>query len=243
MPRVKPHLTPYAMKHQGFTLVELLVVLSIIALLVAASVGAASSALESAHSARSVSNLRQWSAAMLTYAADNDGTIPRRGQGVQQLTVINRPEDWFNCLPPYMGSGMDSYQDLIAAGHRPKAGENSIFVDPGAKDPGGTYFLSYAMNMYLSPWIRPQPHHLLEISDLTLVVFMAESPGPYSSTIPSSQGYSVSARYHKKANVAFLDGHVEAFSAQYLGCGTGEIEHDDIHWVTGTDGVNQGPVP
>ena len=230
------------MCRNGFTLIELLVVVAIIAIIISVSFPVIASAIGSANSARSATNLRQWAVAMQAYASDNDGAIPRRGQGVQPVQIINRPDDWFNCLPPYMNQ--PSYMDLVTNGGIPRARDtHSIFIDPSAPSVPGTYFLSYAMNMYLSPWIRPQPHHLLEIQNWGLVVFMAEAPGPYSSTIPSSQGYSVAARHNGRANVSFLDGHVASFSGDYLGCGKGEIEQPDVHWVTGTGGVNQGPVP
>ncbi len=59
----------------GFTLVELLVVVVIIALLVGLSVPAISRVLESGKATASVSNLRQLAAANLAYAADNDGAF------------------------------------------------------------------------------------------------------------------------------------------------------------------------
>ena len=46
-------------------------------------------------------------------------------------------------LPPYLGQ--PGYGQLISAGQRPGAGANSIFIRPGAKDPGGIAFLGYAM--------------------------------------------------------------------------------------------------
>lgn len=48
----------------------------------------------------SAARMQQWGAALASYIADNDGTLPRRGQGVQEVTQLDRPEDWFNALPP-----------------------------------------------------------------------------------------------------------------------------------------------
>ena len=119
----------------------------------------------------------------------------------------------------------------------------SIFIDLVAKDSGSTYFLPYAMNMYLSPWIRPNPHRFSEIPSPEQLAFMADAPGAYASTVPSQCGYSVQARHAGCANVVFLDGHVQSFTGEYLGCGTGEKELTDVRWQTLTAGINQGPVP
>ena len=99
------------------------------------------------------------------------------------------------------------------------------------------------MNMYLSPWIRPQQHKLSEIPNPEQLAFMADASGQYSSTVPSQLGYSVLARHSGSANVVFVDGHVQSFTAEYLGCGVGEPSRPDIRWQTLTDGVNQAPVP
>jgi prepilin-type processing-associated H-X9-DG protein len=97
--------------------------------------------------------------------------------------------------------------------------------------------------MYLSPWIRPQPHKLSEIPKPEQLAFMADAPGQYASTVPSQLGYSVIARHGGWANVVFVDGRAQAFSSGYLGCGVGEPQRPDIRWQTLTDGINQSPVP
>jgi len=228
--------------HGAFTLVELLVVIAIIGLLAGLAMGALGRARAQGQNARCVNNLRQWGFALQGYVDDNDGFIPRRGQGVNPLAIINRPEDWFNCLPRYFN--LRSYNDLVAQGLKPRAGDGgSVFIDPSAKDPGGTYFLPYAMNMYLSPWIRPQPHRVSEIPRPEQLAFMADALGPYASTVPSQLGYSVQPRHGGRANVVFVDGHVQSFTGEYLGCGVGEQERPDIRWQTLSDGVNQAPVP
>ena len=231
-------------KRLAFTLVELLVVVAVIGVLASLLLSVFARVQASGRSVQCVSNLRQWGVALNLYANDHNGDLPRRGQGVQPLFQIQRPEDWFNALPPYVGQ--PSLQDAIQAGNAPKPGDHSIFVCPAAAaSTSGQYFLPYAMNMYLSPWIRPVPHRRLEIDNPIQLVFLADGPVAWSSAVPSKMGYSVQARHSGRANICFVDGHVASFEGTYLGCGTGEPNPppDDVHWQTNTGGVNQTPVP
>jgi len=229
------------MKQRAFTLVEVLVTISVISVLAALTVPVLSNARSRARSVQCVGNLRQWGVATGLYMNQNSGAIPRRGQGIQPLTVIDRSADWFNCLPPCIG--LPAYRDLVARGIAPRPGDNSLFVCPEAGEQGAQgRFMSYAMNMYLSPWIRPEPHNISEFDSPGQVVFMADGPGGYSAAVPSSRQYSVQARHAGCANVLFIDGHVESFAADYLGCGKGDPHHDDVRWLTGTQGVNQPPL-
>lgn len=224
----------------GFTLTELLVVISISALLMGILLPVLARTRAAAKSTLCQSKLRQWGLALHCYIDEYDGSIPRRGQGIQPTHKIERAEDWFNCLAPYAGE--KPYEELVSAGCRPRPGDDSAFVCPKAIRDTEPYFFSYAMNMYLSPWIRPEAHKLSEIPHPERLVFMADAPGPYSSTVPSKEDYSVVARHEGKANLVFLDGHVASYSGEYLGCGVGDPEHEDVQWQTGSSGVNQPPV-
>jgi len=149
------------------------------------------------------------------------------------VTQLDRPEDWFNALPLYLGQ--PGYGALVKSGMRPKANEHSIFVRPGAKDPGGAAFLSYGMNMNLSPWNLSAPTKITRIEQAASTVFLAESPGAYASTYPSARAYGCVAPYDGRGNILFLDGHVGVFSADYIGVGKGDPQRTDIHWLTGTE--------
>lgn len=227
-------------RQQGFTLVELLVTIGIIGLLASLLLPAVNYARQMARCVDCRNNLHQLGHALMHYTGDHDGFIPRRGQGKQPLRVIDRQSDWFNSLPPYFG--VAPYHQLVAEGRQPKDGDRHILICPESRDPGGTYFLPYAMNMYLSPWVRPIPHNIEHIPSPTQFVFMADSPGPYSSAVPSSKPYGVVARHHNQANILFLDAHVHSYSGSYLGCGTGDPHHRDVRWETESGGVNQDPI-
>jgi prepilin-type N-terminal cleavage/methylation domain-containing protein/prepilin-type processing-associated H-X9-DG protein len=230
-----------ARQQRAFTLVELLVVIAIIAILAGLLLPGLTRAKGKARATQCLSNLRQWTLALTFYLEENDDCIPRRGQGVQPLFIIDRPEDWFNALPPLVA--LPGYYSLVSEARIPEPGSPTIFACPAARRTTHTNFLSYAMNIYLSPTIRPTPHRLGEISDPSTLAFLADGGCDYSSTSPSIKPYSVQARHNGQANIAFLDGHAQGFAGSYLGCGAGDPFRPDVRWPTGTSGPNQAPVP
>jgi prepilin-type N-terminal cleavage/methylation domain-containing protein len=222
---------------RGFTLVELLVVIAVIALLAALLVPTMARAKEKSRATHCLGNLRQWGLAFRLYGDDYQDCLPRRGQGVQKLFQIERPDDWFNALPPYLG--VAPFQDLVARTNQPAAKARSVFVCPTATDPGGKYFLPYGMNMNLCPRNLPSATRFSEVVQPARVVAMADAPGPYASTFPSTRAYSPAPRHNGRVNLLFLEGPAQAFTGEYVGCGVGDPHREDVRWLTGTASDSQ----
>lgn len=222
-----------AQRKDGFTLIELLVVVAIIAILAALLLPVLARSREKARSAQCLSNLRQWGMSYEMYADDNDDYLPRRGQGVQVLAQIGRPSDWFNALPCYFG--LPTFQKMATNNSKPAAHSQSVFICPTANDPGGTYFLPYNMNMNLCPWNLTAPTKFGDVVQPDSVVAMADAPGQYASTYPSTQPYSIVARHSARINVLFLAGQAQSYLGSYVGCGTGDPGLADVRWLTGTE--------
>lgn len=213
----------------AFTLVELLVVVGTIALLVMLLMTGLANARGSAGRTACQTTLAQWGRAVGMYTDANKGYLPRRGQGAQPTSIVDRPEDWFNALPPLMNA--PAYRDLVKAGRVPRPGESGIHVCRQATKPPGEHFFSYAMNMRLSTWNTEKPDRIDRVAQPSVQVFMADGPGNYCSALPSRQAYSPVARHLDRVNISFLDGHVHSFAGDYVGCGLGDPHRGNIQWV------------
>lgn len=222
----------------AFSLVELLTVIAIMGILIALLLPAIQQSRAAARRTQCQSNLRQWAIAVQTHADIHGGVLPRRGQGSQPVKQLTRSTDWFNALPPLMEER--PYSELSQLGLAPKSGDCSVWVCPEAQEINPSAYpsysvdpkncFSYAMNMALSVWDQPNPDALRKLGPTHTMVFMADSPGPWCSTLPSKNPYSPAARHLGTVNIAFMDGHVDSFTGDEIGCGTGDPKRPDIRW-------------
>jgi hypothetical protein len=93
------------------SLTEVLVVISVLALLFALLVPSLSSARRRARRAFCQNNLRQWGVAVHCYRNDHKDYLPV--EGTYQGDGISKPGTWFNALPPYLG--LPPYKDFPGA--------------------------------------------------------------------------------------------------------------------------------
>lgn len=90
---------PPKFRRSGFTLVEVLVVIGIIAILSALSYSVVTSTLARSREAKCLSNLRQIGLALTSFTAENDNYLPR----VWGYTNTGSdPVDWTKILDPYI---------------------------------------------------------------------------------------------------------------------------------------------
>jgi prepilin-type N-terminal cleavage/methylation domain-containing protein/prepilin-type processing-associated H-X9-DG protein len=124
---------------RGFTLVELLVVIGIIALLMGILLPTLGRVRAQAAETKCKSNIRQWAQGLQMYLNDSRGTLPRAGgDGDSTGDAVGAWDDpalWFNALPPRVSS--PTYNELqlthASGGTRlPIEGDNSLFICPSS---------------------------------------------------------------------------------------------------------------
>jgi prepilin-type N-terminal cleavage/methylation domain-containing protein/prepilin-type processing-associated H-X9-DG protein len=146
-------------RQAGFTLVELLVVIGIIAILVGVLLPALNKARQAALETQCMSNMRQWGFGFQIYADANKGLLPQDGpDGAWNKTPLvpshligpafgatnpvctgfDDPSLWWNAIPPQVSKKtyyQEVIEDLSGLLPLPGAGSNSIFVCPTAGQP------------------------------------------------------------------------------------------------------------
>ena len=173
--------TPVHSRRIGFTLVEVLVVVGIVAALLGITLPALAKARSVSHEVRCAALLRQWGAAFHAYAAENNGVFPHSGdrtrnpfafRGIYCPAFPQNESSYLYVLPPLMG---DKSWAKYPNGQKPTGG---IFQCPLAEmaladtsfgyAPSYWGYHSFCMNMYLDadrpgstpPGVDPYPSFL-----------------------------------------------------------------------------------
>ncbi|MBU3666602.1 MAG: prepilin-type N-terminal cleavage/methylation domain-containing protein [Chthoniobacterales bacterium] len=202
----------------GFTLVELLVVMAIIAVLAAVAIAASGSAVAKSAAAECATNLRSLGAGLQLYCADHGGSFPRS----YHSAGASREPGWAASIAPYLGTpeatATEDWKTLF----------NSFFRCPADKNSDPRVY-SYGLNVFfeLDPdgddyvgapasWRRtvaiPNPSRTIMLAEVA-----SASGGMTADHFMCHQWSSVNAaknavaheRHSGKSNFLFVDGHVE----------------------------------
>ncbi len=192
----------------GFTLVELLVVIAVVALLAALLFPAFARARESSRRAACQNNLRQLALAIHQYAQDSDGRYPV-GLGV---TTTGTPVFWHQQLKPYLQDA-----DVLRCPSRtiPSVGACDYDLNAAALN----YSVVPKVNSGKPDAALPNSATTWMNTDAVVTPMTASGPGPAegAQTVPSPCGgpaFTGSVLHSGGANYSFLDGHAKWLTPQ-----------------------------
>jgi len=197
---------------QVFTLIELLVVIAIIAILAAMLLPALKSAKDTAKKISCKNTLRQMDAANILYAGDWNEHIADTTPTPNLPGSTAKAYNWMFKIAPLVG--LDITKNL-----KPNGGHTKFFTCPD--NPEGNFdgnFPSWDMNYYLTS--SGIPLKLGAFSRPEGKVYLCESVGYgifytwyfcVTGTNPN-----IKLRHSRRANIAFLDGHVDDYGAPPL---------------------------
>lgn len=191
---------------RGFTLVELLVVITIIVGLTAVSVPISRSFIERGHERKCAANLRQIGVATMLYAADNQMTLP-----VTSHQRRKGGKSWTLTLQPYASGTITFKCPRDPVSERPYTYVINDFLTP---NPAGAPELNYSI---LAKIDRPESTVMFaeasEIYQNSDHFHFAEFHG---GAVPDSvfEAQVNTDAHSGRANYLFADGHIETLTRQ-----------------------------
>lgn len=239
----------------GFTLIEMLVVVAIIALLAALLYPSIQGGMDSAKTAKCANHMRQLVQACHSFAADNNGSLPPLYTWAVLFPEIEKTTDKIAT-----GAGVVAWQDFI----RPYVGNDDAFSCPALRSNakqgyGGissaTHPLGIGINFdtIASIWKTPEEFQkILRVNNQSRLVIFADagggsfSGGAFESRKDtpecgsalirgnSESGDQVMPRHRGKANIAFLDGHVQLLPPVEIDWGARDPSNQATGWADAT---------
>lgn len=184
----------------AFSLVELLVTVSIIAILAALCLPWAKSSIAQARNIKCMSNLAQIGKAIELYTGDNNQMLPAAYVSGDATSI-----PWMWKLIPYLGMATNSM------GYAPLPRATGVFVCPEFK-PSENRAVSYVINGNMNPLLETYWNYRKLIAPASQTFMVVE----FNKNTEHFNTYSdkdVARRHpHKSANYLFIDGHVENLS-------------------------------
>lgn len=191
-------------EEKGFTLVELLVVIAVIAILASMLLPALGQAKVRAQKTQCLNNLKQIGVSTEVYGQDFAGLV-------QINSPLDRSKTWASVLSTNQHLGVEVF---LCPTYPPRKFTNWVKTFGVRQDPPSEY-LSGSFNEYLKKDAVQRPVDYLHVADTTSRGRGGIGAEQYYFFRAASE-LEVHARHARQANGLFLDGHVEGCAQKRL---------------------------
>ncbi len=210
---------------EGFTLLELLVVVTLITTLAALLLPALTQARRRANDVACLCNLRQWGVATATYASENDDLLPKDGSP----NGLSTAEGWYIDLPRTLG--LPTYPDLPWRTNASLPPPRSIWICPTTtRRSNGKNLFHYCLNEHINGAGSGQQRPLASVPYPAAAVWLFDN----GKLAPVAQQNNVHTNLHLGgAQFLFLDGHTARFQASAywdFARNRGKTNNPELQW-------------
>jgi prepilin-type N-terminal cleavage/methylation domain-containing protein/prepilin-type processing-associated H-X9-DG protein len=233
---------------RGFTLVELMVVIAIIALLMSIAAPALNRVLKQGRAMKSSDNVRSWGQGALLYATESNDLLPWEGYKTANRMGDNMadPNWWANAIPERLGQ--PTYKELYDEGIEmdkpnvvPMPEDGTIFCDPAANAPtnapytggGKHFFFCYVPNSQLNnTFVNDDMHLGVPIGIMrkpSQTAMMIEMRTDRDELAPDDPFYFKSLNRHRADWKRFAARHL---GGGHIAFGDGHVERKSNYKVT-----------